>query len=730
MNKYILPIFCFLFFAVSLQAQNETIDSLKNELQNHLEKDSTRVNLLNLLAYEFRRKDVTKMLEFVNESEALAEDIDFPRGKVKAIYLRGVAEMNQSNFEQAIIQLNKAKGLYTTLKDRDGISNCLQVTGAINFYQGNYGQSIDYMKEAIEINKELGITENIATNLANIANIYSIMGKYPEAIQYLEEAINSSAEKGDERVIANCHNIMATIYGEQGKYQLAREHNNKSIFKSEEIGDSISISVSLYNIAYIYHKQKNHEKAIAYFEQSLAISKAFNDNRAIARVKGALAAIFLDQEKYEMAISALKESIEISRKANDQENIAFALNNLGQSNLALKNYSEALAYFVEAKDIAKAVKLPIVSSDAYMGMGQTYFKQKKYNKALKNTLESQKYAESIDLLHAKRNVSELLHEIYEKKGEFKKAYESHKEFKLLNDSLFNKENIEKITQLEYDYKYKRELDEAADRELKLTETVNATSQNLEKSQHKLLLGLIAFLIMALILGAVIFFLKLRNEKSKTKNIEIEQKLLRSQMTPHFIFNSLSVLQGMILNQENKKANSYLSKFSKLLRITLENSRDKMVPLSQELTAIKNYLELQNLEINPSYQYTILVDDEIDKSLFEIPPMLIQPFIENAIEHGFKDRKENKKIAVQINYSNNELICTITDNGIGIDAQKENENENEDKKSLATTITSERLKILSKDFKIKGSVQIEDRQKYEEQGTLVTLVIPYKTDTAL
>jgi len=108
-------------------------------------------------------------------------------------------------------------------------------------------------------------------------------------------------------------------------------------------------------------------------------------------------------------------------------------------------------------------------------------------------------------------------------------------------------------------------------------------------------------------------------------------------------------------------------------------------------------------------------------LFEIPPMLIQPFVENAIEHAFKNQTEDKKIDVQLKYSNNELICTISDNGIGIDTQKENE----DKKSLATMITSERLEMLSKDLKVKGSISIEDRKKYNKRGTLVTLVIPYK-----
>ena len=199
------------------------------------------------------------------------------------------------------------------------------------------------------------------------------------------------------------------------------------------------------------------------------------------------------------------------------------------------------------------------------------------------------------------------------------------------------------------------------------------------------------------------------------------------MTPHFVFNSLSVLQGMILNKEEEKSVSYLSKFSRLLRLTLENSRDQMVMLSQELMAIENYLALQSFE-DHSYVYTIDIDQNIDTALFKIPPMLIQPFIENAIEHAFENQIENQKIEMHLKYSDEALVCVIMDNGIGINAIKEKARD--DKKSLATSITSERLNILSTNYKMKGSVKVEDRVKYNEKGTIVTLVIPYeKLDVA-
>ena len=123
----------------------------------------------------------------------------------------------------------------------------------------------------------------------------------------------------------------------------------------------------------------------------------------------------------------------------------------------------------------------------------------------------------------------------------------------------------------------------------------------------------------------------------------------------------------------------------------------------------------------------MVEETVDIPLFEIPPMLIQPFVENALEHAFSNHNKNRKIDIRLSYINEELICTIADNGIGIEGQKDSVRK--DKKSLATTITSERLHILSNDFKMNGSVTIEDRQKHDEQGTIVTIVIPHKINAA-
>ncbi len=724
-NKYILLLFSFLFFAGNVQCQNIAIDSLQNELSRHVLKDTTRVNLLNALAFSYFSKDMAKTLEYLEEADAIAEVLQFKKGEARSIYIRGITEAIQANYDQALGYYNEALQLYENIDFKKGIANCYNAMGITHKNKGELRKSVSYYKKAIRIEDEIG-SNNLSASLLNLGTSYEVLGDFDKAISYLKKALSIAKADENEQRVAYSLNNLGNVYQGQGNYPLALEHYNKSLYINEKLGDSLGIANNLLSMGAIYKIQEYYDKAMRCYEKSLEIYKRIDSKNGISLILNGIGTIHEEKGDYSSALDNYVDALSISKQIGAKSSIPYILNNIGEVYLALKDYRTANHYFTESKKNGLEIESKQALCGAYIGLARTYTNQKEYNSALSNALKAKKISKKHGFLDYQKEASEILSKIYKATGNYKDALESHQQFKILNDSLFNKENVEKITQLEYEYKYKQALYSASIRELKLTKTVIATNKNLEQSQKNLLLGVIAFLMLALVLGVIIFFLKLRNEKSKTQNIVIEQKLLRSQMTPHFIFNSLSVLQGMILNKEDKKSVSYLSKFSKLLRITLENSRDKTVLLSQELMAIENYLTLQNLE-NESYQYTVLVDDAIDRSLVKIPPMLIQPFVENAIEHAFVNQKENRKIDIHLNYLNKELICTITDNGIGIDSQKENKKPN--KKSLSTTITSERLKILSKDFNMKGSIIIEDRKKHNEQGTVVTLVIPYKIQVA-
>ncbi|WP_172435883.1 tetratricopeptide repeat protein [Sediminicola luteus] len=726
--KTINTLFLFVFtcFSVTVQAQNKKIDSLRIELANHRKNDTTQVNLLQDLASSFFRTNMDSSMVYLKKAEELSNDLNYIKGKANVCYLKGIHENIKSNYAKSLYFFKASLKHYQSIRNKKGIANIHTAFGITHYDQSQYDEAIDAYKKAMVIYTELGNRRELATTLINTANVYTEMGRYNIAIAHYKNALRHSIAIEDEDGVAFVQSNLGALYANQGNYLLAIENYNKALDYNQKTGYSLSTAKILDNLGMVYNSLKKHDKAISYYEQSINLTTKNESKQRTAINNGNIADIYVAKKEYSKALEHYHISLEISEEINDLKQASISLGNIGKVNLKLDKPLIARNHFIEAKDISQKIGYKDMYSSCLLAIAETYLSDKKYNKALSLTEKGKQIAEELELLGNQKKANEILSIIYKNKGDFEKAFYSLQQFKILSDSVFNKENIEKITQLEYEFKYKNELESAEKRELQLTKTVLTTSEDLEKSKRNYLWAIIGVLLISIVSISIIFYQKLRNEKTKTLNVMVEQKLLRSQMTPHFIFNSLSVLQGMILNTETKKSVSYLSKFSKLLRIILENSRDKTVLLSQELTAIRNYLALQNLE-NENYNYTVLVDESIDESLFHIPPMLIQPFVENAIEHAFTSQQDNRCIAIQLIYSNKELTCTIIDNGIGIEASKSNKNQN--KKSLSTTITSERIKILSKDFKMKGAVSVKDRRNYNEQGTMVTLVIPYEIHTA-
>ena len=720
-----------LIFSLSSQtltySQERVMDSLENELTINKHKDTTRVNNLDRSAYLYYRKDIDKAAEYIDQAFATADSINFKKGKARSLFLKGKTQEEQSNYPEAIAQYNKALLVYEALNNWEGIAKCYAALGYALHYSGEFNNSIINLKKSIELSNTYGVETETALPVKFIGYNYLDMGNYDQAKTYYDKALAINIKYNNTLEISSCNLNIGSVYLKKGKYPTALEYYNKSLKISEEIKDTIGIAKALNNIGIIYDISNNYDQALTYYNKALAIQKKIGTQRNVAKGLGNLGLVYFGKEDYTNALLHYNEAIKISKAINDRDSQARYLTYIGGVYMRLEDHIKAIDNYKEAIKINMELGDQFGLCYTYKLLAESYYLQKKYKDALINAQKCNSLANKLEALGFQRDSYNLLAKLYELTGNYKKALENNKLAKIYNDTLFNKQNIEKFAKLEAEYKYQQALDSANIRELKLAKTVTATSKDLEKSKRNYLWAIIGILLVSILLGGMIFYLKFRNIKSQTQNIVMEQKLLRSQMTPHFIFNSLSVLQGMILNKEEKKSVSYLSKFSKLLRIILENSRDKTVSLSQELTAIENYLALQNLE-NEAYNYTVMVDRTIDVSLYEVPPMLIQPFVENAIEHAFGDQQENRNIAIHLKYVDTKLICTIADNGIGIGGQIDNKRG--DKKSLSTTITSERLQILSKDFKMKGSVTIEDRQRYNEQGTIVTLLIPYKMNPAL
>jgi ligand-binding sensor domain-containing protein/two-component sensor histidine kinase len=222
--------------------------------------------------------------------------------------------------------------------------------------------------------------------------------------------------------------------------------------------------------------------------------------------------------------------------------------------------------------------------------------------------------------------------------------------------------------------------------------------------------------------------KLKSEYEK-KLANVELSALLAQMNPHFLFNSLNSIDSYIIRNESKKASEYLNNFARLMRLILQNSRSNYISLKDELEALDLYLQMESLRFKDKFSYSISVDENVDTNAIVIPPMLIQPYVENAIWHGLmlKANGEAGKVELRVSKKEDELVCVIHDNGIGRKkaAELKAHKQNSHKRSMGMQITEDRIEIINKLYNMNASVRIYDLENEagEALGTKVELTIP-------
>jgi len=247
-----------------------------------------------------------------------------------------------------------------------------------------------------------------------------------------------------------------------------------------------------------------------------------------------------------------------------------------------------------------------------------------------------------------------------------------------------------------------------------------------ETQKRLRIALIVGLALFLILSIFIFSryqlkkrserqLQVKNHEIAAKNIqievmnkELEQKALRAQMDPHFIFNSLNSIQHFITTNEKTSALKYLSRFSKLIRQTLENSINDKVPIAEEISLLKNYLDLEALRLDHKFDYEIQIDPDVDIYNSDIPFLLVQPYVENAIVHGLRNKEGPGHLIIGLRKREGHIIVVVEDNGIGRKRAMElNGYRDRHHHSVGMTLTERRIQLLDQQQNHATKVHIED-----------------------
>ncbi len=272
-----------------------------------------------------------------------------------------------------------------------------------------------------------------------------------------------------------------------------------------------------------------------------------------------------------------------------------------------------------------------------------------------------------------------------------------------------KETDQKIAELNLSYKIQQD-------KLAITQKSKLRLHTLTKS---LIILLIGGVILISIFGAFYFQAEFSKSQQEANSVQLEQQLLSIQMNPHFIFNAITAIHAQILMDQKELASKYLDKFSNLIHNILESTSNKFITLDSEIKTLNEYVALQQFRFYDKFDYQLIMDDTLNPSDIYIPSMIIQPFVENAIEHGIRDIKEKGLITIKLSYDNRLLKCEILDNGKGYTPEVKNINPT--KKSLSLTITKERIASLNKELKSNGTLTISKRE--DRNGTRVQINIP-------
>lgn len=294
-------------------------------------------------------------------------------------------------------------------------------------------------------------------------------------------------------------------------------------------------------------------------------------------------------------------------------------------------------------------------------------------------------------------------------GDYKKALSAFEERTQINDSMLTLEKSKKINELEK--KYNQAKNEKTILEL--------------KQRQQLYLAFAVVVLLAIAVAA--FIIREKNLQQKQKILEAEQRLNRARINPHFFFNALASLQQYaLIKGEGAKLASSLSKFSHIMRDTLESTYKEYVPLEDEIAFLEHYLSLQEMRLDHRFTYAIETDSGLDISEVVVPPMIIQPFIENAIEHGFQQFDGKCYLSVFFRQQKNNLIITIEDNGTGLQEKSKTAQHI----SRATQIIKDRLYLLNTSRKTKANFSVKNRQDTHGVQVVINLPLLYRDDVSL
>ena len=696
------------------------IDSLKKVLL--VAKDTQRINTLNLLSRRIlfgertpKYKDTAAI--YFGEALTLSKKINYKKGLGNAMLSAGIISIeNRDNFQKTLPSLQMALSFLQQGGDAFSVAGSLGYIGYCYHMLGQNPAAILYYDSAEHLFQQLGDTISSVWVMIDKGHSYYDLGNYLVAYKTFHQA-QETAPKNDTMLQAFALCQMTKLFLGANLPEITIEYARK-------IRDFYPLPTHLQPTDLPWPLMWGLQvSGDAYLQLNLVDSALY-----FARLMN----VPLEQQ-------------------DADDNLFY-----GRLYSAMRQPSKALVYFTNGYRLSKDAVHKISVARNAVELARTHAAMQHFSTAIHYGKEAIEISKQINALLEQKNAAGILAEIYQRTGDYKKADQYYQLYKSLNDSWAPEENRRKLSLIQVQNELAMQKQQA--QLLSSEKEVNRQQIFFQQAELKRKSLLLWITVAALLIGLAVAILIVRNGRLKKRKEQLQQlmiqaeaqleqtrkeqlltalqkektdlemQVLRSQMNPHFIFNCLSSINRFILINKTEEAADYLTKFSRLMRMALHNSEKPFITLETELEALRLYLELERLRFKNAFDFSISLVNTIDPSTIFIPPLLFQPFAENAIWHGLMHKKGFGNLDIALSIEGKVLHCFITDNGIGRqEAALMKSKSAENNKSMGMQKTVARLALLNQQSSENTFFAVEDVMDEHDHvlGTKVILKIQYR-----
>lgn len=483
----------------------------------------------------------------------------------------------------------------------------------------------------------------------NKGEILFLNDNYIDAINTQLSTLEAFKSLNESYYVGNCLITLSSAYLHLQAFDKSQEYALQALNVAQEIKHEKLLSKAYNRLFYLHFHLKDYSQALQYITKSDSLITKSTDTTSIIATKSNIASLYLQLKQYNKALENYALAMNLSRHSSDVKTLVTVLNNIGFTYIEAGDLDSAKKFLKGAATLNKNINS--INAAPFKGLGNVFLLDQQLDSA------SYYYHHALTAYHQNSNFKDKV-EVYDKlvaiailEQDFQKALSAQKKRDSIQRIITATEKDQLLSFANVKYEVKKQ-----ETELQYQKEIN--------NANRLLFISIALSLLLLLITLIVFYVNLKLH-SKNKASALEQKLLRAQMNPHFIFNALAAIQNITLEGDPLKSSQHIAKFAKLIRQNFDYVRKDKISLDKEISMITNYIETQRLRFNNVFNYQIDISGVDDSTKVFIPPMLLQPFVENAIEYGVKDKKDTLGlVTICIRKEGSSLFFSIEDNGVG------------------------------------------------------------------